>query len=236
MKLESFKNFVDDPEGALLEIADRLLGEVKSYPTDLYTAPIINRAMAINDAYFKLIKSKNYTTAFSYIRLQIDNCLACYAGVLVKDPLALVNHFLANKDLYRFKDARRNNLYPKYLVQEMNKEFPKMKVGYEYYNNYIHFSNEHFKTSNYMENNRIYINMFEDDFCEPKIINIHTTNLWIYNKIIAQILLYFWLIDKKEQLKFIEDEVRSGKSVAEVQRAITNKYQYIKDAFKADTN
>ena len=83
MKLKSYEEFVNDPEGALLEIADRLLSE--SYPTDLYTAPIINRTMAINEAYFKLINSKNYTTAFSYLRLQIDNCLACYAGVLVKE-------------------------------------------------------------------------------------------------------------------------------------------------------
>ena len=33
MKLKSYEEFVNDPEGALLEIADRLLSE--SYPTDL---------------------------------------------------------------------------------------------------------------------------------------------------------------------------------------------------------
>lgn len=234
MKLESYEEFVKDPEKALLEIADRLLGE--SYPTDLYTAPIINRAMAINDAYFRLINTNNYTSAFSYLRLQLDNCLACYAGVLVKDPLALVNHFLAGKDLYRFKDARRNNLYPKYLVQELNKEIPKMKMAYEYYNNYIHLSNEHFKTSNYMNNNRMLVNLFEDNFCDSKVIEVHTTHLWIYNKIIAQILINFWLADKKEQLEKIEQEVIKGKSKAEIVKSINDKYPHIKNFFKTGTD
>lgn len=234
MKLENYEEFVNDPEAALLEIADRLLGE--SYPTDLYTAPIINRAMAINDAYFKLINANNYTSAFSYLRLQLDNCLACYAGVLVKDPLALVNHFLAGKDLYRFKDVRRNNLYAKYLIQEMNKEFPKIKKAYEYYNNYIHLSNEHFKTSNYMKNNRMLVNLFENDFCDSKVIDVHTTHLWIYNEIIAQILINFWLKDKKERLEYIESKVSKGRPKVEVMKSITDNYQNIKDFFKTSTD
>ena len=234
MKLKSYEEFVNDPEGALLEIADRLLSE--SYPTDLYTAPIINRTMAINEAYFKLINSKNYTTAFSYLRLQFDNCLACYAGVLVKDPLALVNHFIAGKDLYRFKDARRNNLYEKYLAQEMNKEFPSVKVAYKFYNNFIHLSNEHFKNSSYMKNNQILINLFENDSCDSTTIEVHTKNLWLANKMIAQILINFWLADKKEQLEKIEQEVSKGRSKAEIVKSINYKYPNIKNFFERGTN
>lgn len=228
MKLENYEEFVNNAEGALLEIADILLGE-SSYPTDLYTAPIINRAMAINDAYFKLINTNNYTSAFSYLRLQLDNCLACYAGVLVKEPLALVNHFLAGKDLFRFKDARRNNLYPKYLVQEMNKEFPDIRKAYDYYNNYIHLSNEHFKTSNYSEGNKMLIKLSEDNFCSPKVVKVHTIHLWLYNKAIAQILVNFWLVHKQEQLKFIDEEVSKGRSKIEVMKSIVDTYQNIKD-------
>lgn len=234
MKLENYEEFVNDPEAALLEIADRLLGE--SYPTDLYTAPIINRAMAINDAYFKLINANNYTSAFSYLRLQFDNCLASYAGVLVKDPLALVNHFIADKDLYRFKDARRNNLYEKYIAQELNKEFPSLKKAYNYYNNFIHLSNEHFKTSNYMENNMMSVGLSQDNYCDPTTVDMHTKNLWIANKMLAQILINFWLADKKEQLEKIEQEVSKGRSKTEIVKSINDKYPHIKNFFKTGTD
>lgn len=236
MKLKSYEEFVNDPEGALLEIANRLLAKIGSYPTDLYTVAILNRAMAINDAYFKLINSNNYTTAFSFIRLQLDNCLTCYAGVLVKDPLALVNHFMAGKDLYRFKDARRNNLREKYLAQEFNKEFPSVKKTYNFYNNFVHLSNQHFNISNNMNDNQLVIQLFEDDFCDPITLETHTKNLWLANKMIAQILINFWLADKKEQLEKIEQEVIKGKSKAEIVKSINDKYPHIKNFFKTGTD
>ena len=81
MKIKDREVFVANPKEAWLEIADMLSCGGKFYPTDLYTNSIINRAMAINDAYFRLTKLNNYVAAAPYIRMQMDNCISAYAGI-----------------------------------------------------------------------------------------------------------------------------------------------------------
>ena len=65
---------------------------------------------------------------------------------------------------------------------------------------------------------------------------MHTKNLWIANKMLAQILINFWLADKKEQLEKIEQEVLKGKSKAEIVKSINDKYPHIKNFFKTGTD
>ena len=52
---------------------------------------------------------------------------------------------------------------------------------------------------------------------------------------IAQILINFWLADKKEQLEKIEQEVIKGKSKAEIVKSINDKYPNIKNFFERGT-
>ena len=118
---------------ALKEAAEKLSCGGKFYPMDLYLNAIINRAMAINEAYFRVAKLNNYIAAAPYIRMQMDNCISAYAPLLIdeKDVLKFINHFIAGKDLYKFKAANKNPLYEKYVVQELNKKYPMFKKGYE---------------------------------------------------------------------------------------------------------
>ena len=87
-----------------------------------------------------------------------------------------------------------------------------------------------------MKNNQILINLFENDSCDSTTIEVHTKNLWIANKMIDQILINFWLADKKEQLEKIEQEVSKGRSKAEIVKSINDKYPNIKNFFERGTN
>ena len=53
---------------------------------------------------------------------------------------------------------------------------------------------------------------------------------------IAQILINFWLADKKEQLEKIEQEVSKGRSKAEIVKSINDKYPNIKNFFERGTD
>ena len=151
---------------ALKDTAEQLSCGGKFYPTDLYIYSIINRALAINDAYFRLAKLNNYVAAAPYVRMQMDNCISAYAGLIIeeKDMLKFINHFIAGKDMYKFKAANKNPLYEKYVVQELNKKYPMFKKGYEYYNDMVHLSNQHFQSAHNMQNGRMKLALDQGSF------------------------------------------------------------------------
>ena len=206
MKIKDREVFVANPKEAWLEIADMLSCGGKFYPTDLYTNSIINRAMAINDAYFRLTKLNNYVAAAPYIRMQMDNCISAYAGIMVadKDIFKFLNHFIAGKDLYKFKDARKNPLYEKYVVQELNKIFPMFKKGYEYYNDMVHLSNQHFRSAHSMKEGRLQIAFEQGSYYTEDEISCHNNNICVVNKQLAHILVKLWLPYKEEKLEELE--------------------------------
>lgn len=91
MRIYNKEDFFENPKDALFEISDILSCEYKFYITDLYTNAILNRAMAINDAITRLAKLGNYVAAAPYIRMQMDNCINAYAGMIIDD-----------KDMFKF--------------------------------------------------------------------------------------------------------------------------------------
>jgi hypothetical protein len=193
---------------ALKDTAEQLSCGGKFYPTDLYTYSIINRAMAINDAYFRLTKLNNYVAAAPYIRMQMDNCISAYAGIMVadRDIFKFLNHFIAGKDLYKFKDARKNPLYEKYVVQELNKIFPMFKKGYEYYNDMVHLSNQHFRSAHSMKEGRLQIAFEQGSYYTEDEISCHNNNICVVNKQLAHILVKMWLPYKDAKLELLEQK------------------------------
>lgn len=206
MIIKDREAFFSKPKEALLEISDMLNCGGKFYPTDLYTNTIINRAMAINDAYFRLTKLNNYVAAAPYIRMQMDNCISCYAGLIIneKDMLKFINHFIAGKDLYKFKDDRKNPLYEKYVVQELNKRYPMFKKGYEYYNDMVHLSNQHFKSAFCMEEEKMRLALYRGSYYTEEEISCHNNNICVVNKQLADMLIKLWLPYKEDKLEQLE--------------------------------
>ena len=84
--------------------------------------------------------------------------------------MKLINHFVAGKELYKFKDAKKNQMYEKYVVQELNKTITNFKATYEKYNDVIHLSNQHFIASHYMENGHMRLPLMEGDFYNQESI------------------------------------------------------------------
>ena len=223
MRIDNQESFYEDPHAALSEVY-KLMMERGSFPTDLYTNSIINRAMAINDGYIKLAKINNYIAAVPYIRMQMDNCICLYAGCLVDDVWKLVDHFVAGKRLSKLRDKQRNQLYEKYIVQKMNKGFPKFKQLYELYNDEVHLSDRHFSSSLFMtDNNRVELALNTEQFTVDA--EIYNTNLWQVNRTMTHLLLHCWLHYKETCL----DEANESDNLKQMIKEKLEYYPHIKE-------
>lgn len=204
MNIDKIEDYFLYHKDIMLSVYNQLSCDGKFFPTDIYTTTIINRAMAINEAYVKLANENNYITAASFIRMQMDNCLCCYAIVLVKDVFGLVNHFVSGKDLYKLKDKKKNCLYEKYIVQEINKHFKNFKKAYDFYNRDIHLSYKHFIMAFNEVDNHINLAFNSDNAYSEYDIKSYNENMRIFNKILIKILLSAWLPYKKNQLEYLK--------------------------------
>lgn len=225
-------------EEALKDTAKKLSCGGKFYPTDLYTNSIINRAMAINDAYFRLAKLNNYVAAAPYIRMQMDNCISAYAGLIIneKDMLKFVNHFIAGKDLYKFKDDKKNPMYEKYVVQELNKKYPLFKKGYEYYNDMVHLSNQHFKSAHNMQNGRMQLALDQGSFYSNDEGACHDNNMCFATRRLIDLLLHRWLPYKEYMLEQLEKKQQEDNiPMSQVIRNLIKDYPEILKLLSKDT-
>lgn len=235
MIIKDNKAFHENPKAALMEIADKLSCNDSFYPTDLLTNAIINRAMAINDAYFRVTKNNNYIAATPYIRMQMDNCICCYAGLMVNEKhlFKFISHIIAGKDLYKFKDAKKNPLYEKYVVQELNKKYPLFKKGYEYYNDMVHLSNQHFLASQYAEGNHLFLTMERGNYYSDNEISCHNNNMCVINKYLADMLLTLWLPYKEYALEEIQKrQKKENLSKDDIMKELLENYPEIIDILK----
>lgn len=202
-------------------------------PIDFYVDTVLKRAMVINGAYVKLAKTNNYIAAAPYIRMQMDNCINLGAGAMVKDILAYINHFLSGKELYKFKDERKNSLYEKYIVQEMNKRYGSFKQAYEHYNMEVHLSVGHFFMAHYMdENNSMNLTLEHGYYHKEEEILAHNKNIYLVNNVLIDVLLEYWLPIKKSYLDYIDRHIAENEvEYDSVVRSIIQLYPEIEKAF-----
>ena len=200
--------FFDGHVKGLMEVHQKF-NEIGFFaPIDLYIDAILKRAMVINDAYIRLAKTNNYIAAAPYIRMQMDNCINLGAGALVKDVLAYINHFLSGKEPYKFKDERKNSLYEKYIVQEMNKRYGSFKHAYEHYNMEVHLSVGHFFMAHYLdEDNAIHLTLNSGHYHKSNEVQSHNNNICLANNILIDVLLEFWLPLKHNYFAYIDKRI-----------------------------
>lgn len=208
MFFNDINTFFERYDEALIE-AHQKFNEVGCFaPIDFYVDTVLKRAMVINGAYVKLAKANNYIAAAPYIRMQMDNCINLGAGAMVKDILAYINHFLSGKELYKFKDERKNSLYEKYIVQEMNKRYGSFKQAYEHYNMEVHLSVGHFFMAHYMdENNSMKLTLEHGYYHKEEEILAHNKNICLVNNVLIDVLLEYWLPMKQNYLSYINRRI-----------------------------
>lgn len=233
MFFNDINTFFERYDEALIE-AHQKFNEVGCLaPIDFYVDTVLKRAMVINGAYVKLAKANNYIAAAPYIRMQMDNCINLGAGAMVKDILAYINHFLSGKELYKFKDERKNSLYEKYIVQEMNKRYGSFKQAYEHYNMEVHLSVGHFFMAHYMdENNSMKLTLEHGYYHKEEEILAHNKNIYLVNNVLIDVLLEYWLPIKKNYLDYIDRHIAENEvEYDSVVRSIIQLYPEIEKAF-----
>lgn len=225
--------FFERYDNSLIE-AHQKYNEVGCFaPIDFYVDTVLKRAMVINGAYVKLAKANNYIAAAPYIRMQMDNCINLGAGAMVKDILAYINHFLSGKELYKFKDERKNSLYEKYIVQEMNKRYGSFKQAYEHYNMEVHLSVGHFFMAHYMdEDNSMNLTLEHGYYHKGEEILAHNKNIYLVNNVLIDVLLEYWLPIKKSYLDYIDRHIAENEvEYDSVVRSIIQLYPEIEKVF-----
>lgn len=233
MFFDDIDTFFERYDVALIE-AHQKFNEVGCFPPiDFYVDTVLKRAMVINGAYVKLAKTKNYIAAAPYIRMQMDNCINLGAGAMVKDILAYISHFLPGKELYKFKDERKNSLYEKYIVQEMNKRYGSFKQAYEHYNMEVHLSVGHFFMAHYLdEDNCLNLTLEHGHYHKDDEILAHNKNIYLVNNVLIDVLLEYWLPIKKSYLDYIDRQMAENEVDFEsVVRSIIQLYPEIEKAF-----
>ena len=88
---------------------------------------ILNRSLALIEAYKTLLKSNNLMALNSLSRLQIDNCIFIYGiSMLIKSGLDIdalgVAILSKNKKLSEYKIGKQK-LYDTYIISELNKKY-----------------------------------------------------------------------------------------------------------------
>lgn len=233
MFFDDIDTFFERYDDALIE-AHQKFNEVGCFPPiDFYVDTVLKRAMVINGAYVKLAKTNNYIAAAPYIRMQMDNCINLGAGAMVKDILAYINHFLSGKELYKFKDERKNSLYEKYIVQEMNKRYGSFKQAYEHYNMEVHLSVGHFFMAHYMdEDNSMKLTLEHGYYHKEEEILAHNKNIYLVNNVLIDVLLEYWLPIKNSYLDYIDKHIAENEvEYDSVVRSIIQLYPEIEKAF-----
>ena len=233
MFFNDINTFFERYDEALIE-AHQKFNEVGCFaPIDFYVDTVLKRAMVINGAYVKLAKANNYIAAAPYIRMQMDNCINLGAGAMVKDILAYINHFLSGKELYKFKDERKNSLYEKYIVQEMNKRYGSFKQAYEHYNMEVHLSVGHFFMTHYMdEDNSMKLTLEHGYYHKEEEILAHNKNIYLVNNVLIDVLLEYWLPIKKSYLDYIDRHIAENEvEYDSVVRSIIQLYPEIEKVF-----
>ena len=233
MFFNDINTFFERYDNSLIE-AHQKYNEVGCFaPIDFYVDTVLKRAMVINGAYVKLAKANNYIAAAPYIRMQMDNCINLGAGAMVKDILAYINHFLSGKELYKFKDKRKNSLYEKYIVQEMNKRYGSFKQAYEHYNMEVHLSVGHFFMAHYMdENNSMKLTLEHGYYHKEEEILAHNKNIYLVNNVLIDVLLEYWLPIKKNYLDYIDRHIAENEvEYDSVVRSIIQLYPEIEKVF-----
>lgn len=119
-------------------------GNSKLFALDFLALSVNNRAISLVNAYLALIEDKNYLTAVSLIRLQLDNALRFFASTLVENSNDFVEHFIDGKAIRDYSDIDGKKLTDNYLAKKLEKYFKGTQNLYNETCGFIHLSDKHF--------------------------------------------------------------------------------------------
>ena len=106
---------------------------------------VLNRSIAIIEAYKQIIRTNNIIVLSSLTRMQIDNCIFVYGiYILLENGYEVEELFknilFDNKKLSDYK-IEKQKLYDTYIISKINEEYNnKFEDMYNFYCRFIHYS------------------------------------------------------------------------------------------------
>ena len=111
------------------------------YKTIMINA-VLQRSLAIIDAYKKIILDNNIMVMNGLLRMQIDNCIYVYGIYMLYEDVNTNKIFkdtiLNNKQLRNFR-VNNKNLTDNYIVSKINENQKDFKGMYKFYCRFVHF-------------------------------------------------------------------------------------------------
>lgn len=145
------KNILSDLENVISSYEQYMLELIENDP-ELHTKTImintiLQRSVAIIDAYKRIIYSNNILVLNSLMRMQLDNCIFIYGIYLLSKENKNIAEiykeiFINKKRLSEYVINMRERLCDNYIVGKINKKIPKFKELYEFCCGFIHYSNK----------------------------------------------------------------------------------------------
>jgi hypothetical protein len=145
-KLEGLLTEIENFHSQFIESSQRIMeaGNSKLFALDFLALSVNNRAISLLNGYVALVKSKNYLTAVSLIRLQLDNALRFFASTLVENSNNFAMHFIDGKAIKNYEDINGKKLSDNYLAKKLDVHFKGTQKLYNDTCGYIHLSDKHF--------------------------------------------------------------------------------------------
>lgn len=168
-----------------------------NYKNILMTS-ILNRSLALIEAYKLLLPSNNLMALNSLSRLQIDNCIFIYGVKMLIDDGHTIDEIgdaiiKKNKKLSEYKIGK-NKLYDTYIISELNKKFKcKIEDMCNFYCRYIHFSDSALLFSTPIKDENILSIEFSKDYSKfKKHVRENANSFSELNKFILILLEQEW--------------------------------------------
>ncbi len=159
---------------------------------------ILNRSLALIEAYKTLLKSNNLMALNSLSRLQIDNCIFIYGiSMLIKSGLDIdalgVAILSKNKKLSEYKIGKQK-LYDTYIISELNKKYGmRIEEMYNFYCRFVHFSDSAvFSSTQALDNDTIELALSKDFTRLKKHVKENANSFIEISKFILLLLKNEW--------------------------------------------
>lgn len=159
---------------------------------------ILNRSLALIEAFKTLLKSNNLMALNSLSRLQIDNCIFIYGiSMLIKSGLDIdalgVAILSKNKKLSEYKIGKQK-LYDTYIISELNKKYGmRIEEMYNFYCRFVHFSDSAvFSSTQALDNDTIELALSKDFTRFKKHVKENANSFIEISKFILLLLKNEW--------------------------------------------
>lgn len=113
------------------------------FGVDLLAQAAFKRSMSLCAGFVCLVRSKNYLSAATLVRLQLDTCLRFFAAFIVESPHDFAQSILIGVPVRKLKDRSGQLMTDRYLVETLGKKYDWMPRVYKATSGFIHLSESH---------------------------------------------------------------------------------------------